>query len=78
MRIEEKQKDLIIVMIATPAIVAPLMLLGVYAGSFLGIYGFPVVLMQSLLATAGFVGGIFLVGRVIVHLVNKKSRNQVS
>ncbi len=78
MRINEKQKHLIIVMVATPAIIAPLMLLGIYAGSYFASYGIPAVVMQSILATAGFVVGIYIVGRIIVMLVNSSSKNQAS
>jgi hypothetical protein len=78
MRISQKEKHLIIILTITPAIIAPLILLGVYAGSYLANFGLPPILMQSLLSTAGFILGIYFVGRIIVFLANKTAKDRAS
>ena len=57
---------LIIVAVATALVMTPLILLGVYLGFYLGdILGYSKTILAIAFSTAGFVGGMLILFRVI-------------
>lgn len=66
------KNSVILVMLVTPLVVAPLVLLGVYLGFYAGgVWGYSKSILAIVFSTIGFVVSIFLLTRLIAVVVSR-------
>jgi hypothetical protein len=64
-----------LVLIATAAVITPLVLSGVYLGYYLGgLWGYSKSVLAIVFSTAGFLAAVVILRAIIVRLVEKSSR----
>ncbi len=69
------RRALLVVLVATAFVIAPLVLLGVYLGFYVGnAVGYPRSILAIAFSTAGFLGGMAILFRVIKAVVGWADR----
>jgi len=66
----KSKNPVLLVVLVTPLIVAPLVLLGVYLGFYAGsVWGYSGAILAIVFSTIGFLVAIFILSRLIVGIV---------
>lgn len=71
----KRRNPVIIVMVITPLVIAPLLLLGVYLGFYLGdVYGYSKTILAIVFSTVGFLVSMAILVKAITVIVARSSQ----
>jgi len=71
---QKRRNPVLTVVLVTPLVIAPLVLLGVYLGFYVGdAVGYPRTILAIAFSTVGFLVSIFILVKVIAVLVARSS-----
>lgn len=71
----KRRNPVIIVMVITPLVIAPLVLLGVYLGFYLGdVYGYSKTILAIVFSTVGFLVSMAILVKAITVIVARSSQ----
>jgi F0F1-type ATP synthase assembly protein I len=71
----KRRNPVLIVMVITPLVIAPLVLLGVYLGFYLGdVYGYSKTILAIVFSTVGFLVSMAILVKAITVIVTRSSR----
>jgi F0F1-type ATP synthase assembly protein I len=77
MSVRATRSPLVIVLVVTPLVIAPLLLFGVYLGFYVGdALGYSKAIWAIAFSTVGFIVGFFIVLKLVFVIVARTSRGQ--
>jgi F0F1-type ATP synthase assembly protein I len=69
------RRTVTLVLLITPAVIAPLVLAGVFLGYYLGdLWGYSRALLAIVFSTVGFLAAVLILREIIVELVTRAQR----